>query len=86
MLVKYNRPLYNNKKNKGKNNMNIQDRLTDLEMFVSTQEQVIEDLNAEVIHLSKMVESLTNQVKLLRELYKEPTVKPLSEEIPPPHY
>lgn len=66
--------------------MNIQDRLTDLEMFVSTQEQVIEDLNAEVIHLSKMVESLTNQVKLLRELYKEPTVKPLSEEIPPPHY
>lgn len=66
--------------------MNIQDRLTDLEMFVSTQEQVIEDLNAEVIHLSKMVESLTNQVKLLRELYKEPAVKPLSEETPPPHY
>lgn len=66
--------------------MNIQDRLTDLEMFVSTQEQVIEDLNAEVIRLSKLVESLTSQVKLLRKMYKESTVKPLSEETPPPHY
>lgn len=66
--------------------MNIQDRLTDLEMFVSTQEQVIEDLNAEVIRLSKLVESLMGQVKLLREMNKEPMVKPLSEETPPPHY
>lgn len=64
----------------------INERLTDLEMFVANQEKVIEELNAEIIRLGKITDILTAQNKVLMESLKDSPVKPLSEETRPPHY
>ena len=43
--------------------MSVEERITDLEMFVSSQEKTIEELSQEVFRLSKLTDSLINQVK-----------------------
>ncbi|MBQ9090190.1 MAG: SlyX family protein [Alphaproteobacteria bacterium] len=65
---------------------NIQNQLTDLEIYVANQEKIIEEMNDELVRLSKIVETLVAQNKLLFEALKETPVKPLSEETRPPHY
>ncbi len=66
--------------------MSVEERITDLEMFVSSQEKTIEELSQEVFRLSKLTDSLINQVKQLTQAYQDSLVKPQSEETPPPHY
>ncbi len=64
----------------------LEERLIDLEMYVANQERILEDLNTEFIRLSKTVDLLITQNKMLMSLLKESPVKPLSEETRPPHY
>ena len=64
----------------------MEDRLTDIEIALSEQERMIDDLSSEVLRLSKLVAALENQVERLKAEREETLVKPLSEETPPPHY
>ena len=49
-------------------------------------EKTIDELNQVVIEQGKQIESLTKQNLYLAEMLKNETVKPQSEETPPPHY
>lgn len=64
----------------------IEDRLMAIEMALANQEKVIDDLNQVVIEQGKIIDKLTKQNKYLLNLIERETVKPLSEEVPPPHY
>ncbi len=64
----------------------MEDRLTDIEIALSEQERMIDDLSSEVLRLSKLVAALEKQVERLKAEREETLVKPLSEETPPPHY
>lgn len=64
----------------------IEDRLVDLEMCVADQDKMLEELNTECIRMSKIIDTLITQNKMLLELLKESPVKSLSEETKPPHY
>lgn len=64
----------------------IEERLVDLEILYTDQEKVINELNDECIRMSKIIDTLVKQNKMLMEYLKESPVKPLSEETPPPHY
>lgn len=66
--------------------MSVEERITDLEMFVSSQEKTIEELSQELFRLSKLTDGLINQVKTLTQACQDSLVKPQSEETPPPHY
>jgi len=64
----------------------IEDRLIQIETILSEQERVLEDLNQIIIEQGKNIDRLTAQNQYLLKLAKESSVKPLSEETPPPHY
>ncbi len=64
----------------------LNERLTNLEMYVANQEKMMDELNSELIRLSKLTDKLVAQNKVLMEALKESPVKPLSEETLPPHY
>ena len=66
--------------------MSIEERITDLEMFIAAQEKTIEELSQEVFRLSKLTDGLIKQVKTLTQAYQDSLVKPQSEETRPPHY
>ena len=61
-------------------------RLTDIEICLAEQERMLDDLNTEVLRLSKIVKVLGKQIEQLKAERDETLVKPLSEETPPPHY
>ena len=64
----------------------MEDRLTNIEISLSEQERMLDDLNTEVLRLSKIVTILEKQIEQLKAEKEETLVKPLSEETPPPHY
>lgn len=64
----------------------IEKRLIDLEILYTNHEKTISELNDECVRMSKIIDSLVKQNKMLMEFLKESPVKPLSEETPPPHY
>ena len=63
-----------------------EERLIDIEMCLAEQERILDDLNTEVLRLTKLVQELARQVENLKAGGTESLVKPLSEETPPPHY
>lgn len=64
----------------------LEQRLIDIEINLSNQEKMLDELNSVIIEQSKTIDKLIRQNKFLMEALKEDTVKPLSEETPPPHY
>ena len=50
------------------------------------QEKITEDLNQVIIEQGRMIDRLVKQNQYLMTLAEQDTVKPLSEETPPPHY
>ena len=64
----------------------MQKEVIDLQIRLTEQERQLEDLNQEVLRLSKLVLRLEKQYTALQEAMQENLVKPLSEETPPPHY
>ena len=64
----------------------MQERINNIEMCLAEHERVLEDLNTEVLRLTKIVTVLEKQIEQLKAEREETLVKPLSEETPPPHY
>ncbi|MBR5130225.1 MAG: SlyX family protein [Alphaproteobacteria bacterium] len=64
----------------------IEERLNELECFLANQDKMLEELNAEVLRQSKIINALVDQNKQLMNAMKDGLVKPLSEETKPPHY
>ncbi|MCI5545296.1 MAG: SlyX family protein [Azospirillum sp.] len=64
----------------------LEQRLIDIEINLANQEKILDELNSVVIEQGKIIDRLSAQNKILLEALKEDTVKPLSEETPPPHY
>lgn len=67
-------------------NIELEERLINIEIALTTQERIIEDLNQIVIAQGKQLDLLQKQNKILLDRLENETVKPLSEETPPPHY
>ncbi len=64
----------------------LEERVIDLEIIATDQEKMLSDLNDECVRMSKAIDILLKQNKMLMEFLKESPVKPLSEETKPPHY
>ena len=64
----------------------IEQRLMDIEMAITNQDKIIEDLNQVVILQGKQIDNLLRQNQYLLSVLENDTVKPQGEEVPPPHY
>ena len=64
----------------------MQQEVIDLQIRLMEQAHQLDDLDQEVLRLSKLVARLEKQYTALQEAMQENFVKPLSEETPPPHY
>lgn len=64
----------------------IEKRLIDIEVAITNQDKVIEDLNQVVILQGKQIDNLLRQNQYLLSIMENDTVKPQNEETPPPHY
>lgn len=64
----------------------LDERLIAIETALANQERIVEDLNSVVIEQGKMIDRLLKQNQYLLSVVDQDTVKPLSEETPPPHY
>ena len=67
-------------------NIELEERLMNIEIALATQERMLDDLNQIVIAQGKQLYLLQKQNKILLERLENETVKPQSEETPPPHY
>ncbi len=66
--------------------MTLEERLVEIETDLTHNERMLEDLNEVIIRHEKEIEALKKENALLKNLIERETVKPLSEETPPPHY
>lgn len=66
--------------------MTLEERLINIETDLTHAERMLEDLNEVIIRHEKEIEALKKENTLLKNLLERDTVKPLSEETPPPHY
>ncbi len=64
----------------------LEERLIDIETAIAIQEKTVEELNQAVIEQGKLIDRLVKQNRCLAEIIKNDTVRPQSEETPPPHY
>ena len=64
----------------------IEQRLIDIETAIANQDRIIEDLNQVVILQGKQIDNLLRQNQYLISVIESDSVKPMSEETPPPHY
>lgn len=65
---------------------NVNDRLVDIELAITEQQKMLDDLNEVIIKQGKEIDMLKKENALLKTFIERDTVKPLSEETPPPHY
>ena len=66
--------------------MDLENRLIDLETALTQEQKMLDDLNEVIIEQGKTIDTLVKENSYLLSLIKDDTVKPLSEETPPPHY
>ncbi|MBR1915061.1 MAG: SlyX family protein [Alphaproteobacteria bacterium] len=66
--------------------MSVENRLEKIELALTVQQQMLDDLNDVIIEQSKEIDALKKENKMLKTLMERETVRPLSEETPPPHY
>lgn len=64
----------------------MEQRFVDIEIAIANLQKTVEELNDVVIKQSLLIDKLSKENKLLATMIKDNTVKPLSEETPPPHY
>ena len=64
----------------------LEEKLIQIETALANQERIVEDLNSVIIEQGKMIDRLLKQNQYLMSVVDQDTVKPLSEETPPPHY
>lgn len=68
------------------NEVELQNRLIDIEMALDNQQKAIDDLSEMVIKQGKILDYLLQQNEALKSSIERDIVKPQSEETPPPHY
>ena len=68
------------------NEVELQDRLINIEMALDNQQKAVDDLSEMVIKQGKLIDYLLKQNEALKSAMSQDTVKPQSEETPPPHY
>ena len=66
--------------------MSVENRLEKIQLALTVQQQMLDDLNDVIIEQSKEIDALKKENKMLKTLMERETVRPLSEETPPPHY
>lgn len=66
--------------------MSIEERLQNIELMLTEQQRMLDDLNDVVIQYAKELDALKKESVNIRTMLETETVKPLSEETPPPHY
>ena len=66
----------------------LEERLIDIETAIATQEKMLDELNQVIIEQGRLIDRLQKQNIYLAHMLKNggETVRPLSEETPPPHY
>ncbi|MBR2300102.1 MAG: SlyX family protein [Alphaproteobacteria bacterium] len=64
----------------------IDERLINIELMLTEQQRMLDDLNEVIISQGKEIDTLKKENALLKTLLERETVNPLSEETPPPHY
>ncbi|MCT4575328.1 MAG: SlyX family protein [Alphaproteobacteria bacterium] len=64
----------------------MEDRIKELEMQISHQQKIIDELSDVVFEHSKAILNLKNKTELLKESMNQQLVKDFAEETPPPHY
>lgn len=62
------------------------ERLMNIEMALAEQEKMLGELNEVLIEQGRQIERLLKQNRYLISKLDEDSVKPQSEETPPPHY
>ncbi len=73
----------------GQSRMDIDKKITELEIHVSHQEQTIEDLNQVMLSQQEKIDELRSELLRLERAFKDlssSVAKDISEESPPPHY
>ncbi|MBE6452183.1 MAG: SlyX family protein [Alphaproteobacteria bacterium] len=66
--------------------MQTEERFINIEMVLSEQQKMLEELNQVVIEQSHKIDKLYQQNQYLLKLMDQEIVKPQNEETPPPHY
>ncbi len=66
--------------------MTTEERLVDIELAITEQQRVLDDLNEVIIAQGRQIDLLKKENKLLKQMIEREAVKPLDEETPPPHY
>ncbi len=64
-------------------------RIVELETKLSFQEHLIQELNEALTHQQRQLDALQHKLDMMHEQLKDgmsDDIKPLSEEVPPPHY
>ncbi len=64
----------------------MEDRFINIEIAIANLQKTTDELNEVVIKQGNLIDKLLKENRLLAAMIKESTVKPLSEETPPPHY
>ena len=65
----------------------LEERLTAIEITLAHQQKAIDELSEMTVKQGKMLDVLLAQFEHLKNAIDEQdVVKPLSEEVPPPHY
>ena len=65
----------------------MENRITDLEIRISHQQAAIDELTETTLQQEKLIESLQQEIKRIREQLSEfSNIAHISEETPPPHY
>lgn len=66
--------------------MTLDERFENIELALTEQQRMLDDLNDVIIAQQKEIDILKKENKFLKTLIDRESVKPLSEETPPPHY
>ena len=69
--------------------MDHEAHIVDLETRLTYQEVALQELNDVIVCQQKMLDTLSNQIELLRQQMRSQAqfdVLPMSQEPPPPHY
>lgn len=68
------------------NNSDLEMRLVSIEMNLTNQEKMLDELSDIIAEQAKTLDMLKKQHEQLLQLWQENVLRPQSEETPPPHY
>lgn len=69
-----------------KNEIELENRLMDIEMALDNQQKAVDDISEMVIRQGKLIDMLLKQQEALKTMLSQDVVKSQDEETPPPHY